>query len=44
MWAHETYILMNKPYGNGNFSLPDAEFSFASTAEPKTARYFLKSA
>lgn len=42
-WAHETYVLPNRPFGSGNLSLPDDEFSFASTAEPVKAKYFLKS-
>ena len=44
LWVHKTYALPNKPYGMGNFSLPDDEFSFASTKEPNTAKYFLKCA
>ena len=42
MWVHHTYVLPNKPYGMGNFSLPDEEFSFSSTKDPVTAQFFLK--
>jgi hypothetical protein len=33
LWAHQTYVLANRPYGLGNFELPDDEFSFSSTSE-----------
>ena len=42
MWAHETFILPNKPYSEGNLSLPDEEFSFASTLDSITSKCFLK--
>ena len=42
LFSHLTYVLENKPEGNGNLSLPDDEYSFASTKDSKTAKYFLK--
>lgn len=42
MHTHLTYVLPNLPEGNANLSLPEDEFSFASTKEPHTAKFFLK--
>ena len=43
MWAHETYVLDNRPFSIGSLELPDDEFSFNSTADTPKARCFLKS-
>lgn len=43
MWAHVTFVLPNRPYSEGNLSLPDEEFSFASTVDSINAKCFLKS-
>lgn len=42
LFSHLTYVLENRPEGSGNLSLPDEEYSFASTKDPLTAKYFLK--
>jgi hypothetical protein len=42
VWAHETYVLPNRPYGLGNLELPEEEFSFASTMDSPRAKCFLK--
>ena len=43
MWAHETYVLNNRPFNIGNLELPDEQFSFSSMSETFKAKCFLKS-
>lgn len=40
--AHLTYVLPNLPQDKGNLSLPDDEYSFASTKEPVNSKFFLR--